>query len=295
MGGFSAEREISLITGSGVCEALLKKGYKVVPYDLTDTMDFISALEKEKPDVVFNALHGNWGEDGEIQGLLDMLQIPYTHSGLKASAVGMDKDITKWVCQSLGIKVPVGEKTTYREFLERGTMIAMPFVVKPVSDGSSVGVFIVRAPEDWKHVCYDDLDREILIEKFIDGFDITVTVLNDKALTVTALHPKNDFYDYEAKYTDGMTQHIIPAPIPETAFQTALRYAEKLHKALGCNIVSRSDLRYNDKDGVVMLEINTNPGMTPLSLVPEQFKYCGGSYEEFCAIMVEGAKCRKIG
>ena len=295
MGGFSAEREISLITGNGVCEALRTKGYEVVPCDLTDTMEFIRTLEKEKPDVVFNALHGNWGEDGEIQGLLDMLQIPYTHSGLKASAVGMDKDITKWVCQSLGIKVPVGEKTTYREFLERGTMIAMPFVVKPVSEGSSVGVFIVRTPEDWKQVCYDDLDREILIEKFIDGYDITVTVLNDKALTVTALHPKNGFYDYEAKYTDGMTQHIIPAPIPEAAFQTALRYAEKLHKALGCNIVSRSDLRYNDKDGVVMLEINTNPGMTPLSLVPEQFKYCGGSYEEFCAIMVEGAKCRKIG
>jgi len=295
MGGFSAEREVSLVTGQGVCEALRKKGYRVVAHDLSNTMAFIRAIEAEKPDVVFNALHGNWGEDGEIQGLLDMLQIPYTHSGLKASAVGMDKDLTKWVCQSIGIKVPLGEKTTYRDFCARGTMIAMPYVVKPVSDGSSVGVFIVRSEQDLQNVHYDNPEREILIEKYIEGQDITVTVLNDKALTVTALLPETGFYDYEAKYTAGKTRHILPAQLPEAAFQTALRYAEKLHKALGCNIVSRSDMRYNDKDGVVFLEINTNPGMTPLSLVPEQFKFCGGTYEDFCAIMVEGAKCRKIG
>lgn len=295
MGGFSAEREVSLVTGQGVCEALRQEGYEVVAHNLTDSREFIRILTTAKPDVVFNALHGNWGEDGEIQGLLDMLQIPYTHSGLKASAIGMDKDMTKWLCRSVGIKVPEGEKTTYREFCEHGTAIAMPYVIKPVSDGSSVGVYIIRDTADLAKVHYDDPAREILIEKYIAGQDLTVTVLNGKALTVTEILPQNEFYDYEAKYTDGVTRHVLPAPIPEAAFQTALQYAEKLHKALGCNIVSRSDMRYNAQDGVVMLEVNTNPGMTPLSLVPEQFKYCGGSYGEFCKLLVEGAKCRKIG
>lgn len=294
MGGFSAERDVSLVTGKGAYDALLKCGYDVIAHDLTDTRKFMEILIQQKPDVVFNALHGNWGEDGEIQGFLDMLQVPYTHSGQKASAIGMDKDITKWICQSVGIKVPLGEKTTYRKFLENGTIIQLPYVLKPVSDGSSVGVFIIKEPKDLENVDYDDLDREILVEKFIDGKEITVSVLKDKALTVTELCPKVEFYDYQAKYTDGLTAHHIPAKIPEAAFNTAKHYAEKLHKALGCNTLSRSDLRYNDKDGVVLLEINTNPGLTPLSLVPEQFAYCGGTYEELCQILVEEAKCRKI-
>jgi D-alanine-D-alanine ligase len=293
MGGFSAEREVSLVTGKGVYEALKKKGYDAIAYDLTNTFDFVDVLKKEKPDVVFNALHGNWGEDGEIQGFLDMMQIPYTHSGLKASALGMDKDITKRICRSGGIKVPVGETITYKKFRENGTLISFPYVVKPVSDGSSVGVFIIHSEKDLNAVHYDDENREILVEKFIEGKEITVTVLNDKALTVTELRPKVEFYNYEAKYTDGLTEHIIPAEIPESAFNAAMRYSEKLHKILGCNTISRCDLRYNDRDGVVLLEINTNPGMTPLSLVPEQFKYLGGSYEELCSILVENAKCRK--
>lgn len=294
MGGFSAEREVSLVTGQGAAAALRKCNYQVIEHDLTDTVRFIEVLRQDKPDVVFNALHGNWGEDGEIQGLLDLLQIPYTHSGLKASAVGMDKDITKWICQSCGIKVPLGEKTTLRKFKQNGTLIAMPYVIKPVSDGSSVGVFIIRNQQDLSEVSYDDEDREILIEKYIAGKEITVSVLQGKALTITEMRPKSGFYDYRAKYTDGMTDHIIPAEIPETAFNIALHYAEKLHKALDCNTVSRCDMRYNEEDGVVLLEINTNPGMTPLSLVPEQFKYMGGSYEKLCQILVEEAKCRKI-
>lgn len=294
MGGFSAEREVSLVTGHGAAEALRRCGYAVVEYDLTDTDALIQTLWAEKPDAVFNALHGNWGEDGEIQGLLDLLQIPYTHSGLKASAVGMDKDLTKWICCSCGIKVPVGEKTTLGALRQNGTMVAMPYVVKPVSDGSSVGVYIVRTPEDMKAIDYTDEEREILVEKYIEGKELTVSVLNGKAITVTEMRPKTGFYDYRAKYTDGITDHIIPAEIPEAAFNTALRYAEKLHKALGCSTVSRTDMRYNEQDGVVVLEINTNPGMTPLSLVPEQFKYAGGSYEELCRILVEEARCRKI-
>ena len=293
-GGFSAEREVSLISGRGAAEALRKCGYEVVEHDLTDVSAFLDLLATNRPDVVFNALHGNWGEDGEIQGLLDLLQIPYTHSGLKASAVGMDKDLTKWICQSVGIKVALGEKTTLRALKEKGTLITMPYVIKPVSDGSSVGVYIVRQPADLAAAEYDDEEREILVEKYIDGRELTVSVVNGKALTVTEICPKKGFYDYRVKYTDGLAEHVIPADIPEAAFNTALRYAEKLHRALGCNTVSRTDMRYNEQDGVVVLEINTNPGLTPFSLVPEQFRFVGGSYEELCRLLVENARCRKI-
>ena len=293
-GGFSAEREVSLISGRGAAEALRKCGYEVVEHDLTDVSAFLDLLAANRPDVVFNALHGNWGEDGEIQGLLDLLQIPYTHSGLKASAVGMDKDLTKWICQSVGIKVALGEKTTLRALKEKGTLITMPYVIKPVSDGSSVGVYIVRQPADLAAAEYDDEEREILVEKYIDGRELTVSVVNGKALTVTEICPKKGFYDYRVKYTDGLAEHVIPADIPEAAFSTALRYAEKLHRALGCNTVSRTDMRYNEQDGVVVLEINTNPGLTPFSLVPEQFRFVGGSYEELCRLLVENARCRKI-
>ena len=294
MGGFSAERDVSLVSGQGIAEALQSEGYEVIAHDLTDVEKFIEVLKKEKPDVVFNALHGNWGEDGEIQGLLDMLQIPYTHSGLKASAVGMDKQITKLVCHSLGINTPLGEKTTYRKFFDEGTMLTMPYVIKPVCDGSSVGVHIIRNADDLQEVEFADPDAEILVEKYIDGHEITVAVFQGKALAVTEMRPKAGFYDYHAKYTDGATEHIIPAPIPEKAYKEALRYAEKLHKALECKTVSRCDMRYNEKDGVVLLEINTAPGMTPLSLVPEQYKYCGGTYSQLCKILVEEASCRKI-
>lgn len=294
MGGFSAEREVSLSSGKGIAAALETEGYEVVTHDLTDVPLFIKALQTEKPDVVFNALHGNWGEDGELQGLLDMLQIPYTHSGLHASAVGMDKNLTKLVCRSLGIKVPAGEKLTVRQFRAEGTVVAMPYVVKPVSDGSSVGVFIIRTPEDLKQVKFDDDDLEILVEKYIEGRDLTVAVLNGKALTVTEMRAKSGFYDYEAKYTEGKTEHIIPAPLPRKAFFAALHYAEKLHRALGCKTLSRSDMRYNETDGMVLLEINTAPGMTPLSLVPEQYQYTGGTYSQLCRILVEAASCRKM-
>ncbi len=293
-GGFSAEREVSLVSGSKAAEALRSCGYRVIEHDLADVPAFIRVLEQEKPDVVFNALHGNWGEDGEIQGLLDLLQIPYTHSGLKASAIGMDKELTKLVCRSLGLKVAADEKTTLYDFRDKGTSMAMPYVIKPVCDGSSVGVYIIRTPADLAAIDYSGGDHEILVEKYIEGRELTVAVLNGRALTVTEMRPKSGFYDYKAKYTEGMTDHIIPAEIPAAAFDTALRYAERLHRALGCNTVSRTDMRYNEKDGLVVLEINTNPGLTPLSLVPEQFKHTGGSYEELCRILVENARCRKM-
>ena len=293
MGGFSAEREVSLTTGKCVCAALKKAGYEVVSHDLQNGFELVETLKKEKPDVVFNALHGNWGEDGEIQGFLDVLQVPYTHSGLKASVLGMDKSLTKELASENGIKVPQGEKMTFRKFKAEGTFLKMPYVVKPVSDGSSVGVYIIRKKEDAEAVRYED-DREVLIEEFIDGKELTCMVLGSQAHVVTELRASDEFYDYHAKYTAGATQHILPAEIPEDAANRCKLYAEHLHNILGCRGVSRCDFRYNPEDGVVLLEINTAPGMTDLSLVPEQAKYIGIGYERLCSHLVENASCRKI-
>lgn len=295
MGGFSAEREVSLVSGQGVADALKSKGYEVICHDLRDVRAFIRVLEQEHPDVVFNALHGNWGEDGEIQGLLDLLQIPYTHSGVKASAMGMDKAVTKIMAQSCGIKTAASEEMTYGEFKRRGTFMKLPFVVKPECDGSSVGVFIVKMAEDVEKVRYDDDDTALIVEQYVPGKELTCAVLDSKALAVTELRAKTAFYDYEAKYTDGMTQHILPAPLADEVTATCKDYAERLHKKLGCRSVSRCDFRYNEQDGVVLLEINTAPGLTPLSLVPEQAAYCGIDYPSLCEKLVNGAVCRKIG
>lgn len=293
-GGFSSEREVSLVSGRGVVEALQSKGYDVVFHDLKNVREFIEVLNKEQPAVVFNALHGNWGEDGEIQGFLDMMQIPYTHSGLKASAIGMDKVMTKKIAEENGIKVAAGEKMTFGEFNKNGTQLALPYVIKPVCDGSSVGVYIIKSAADLKTVAYDRDDTKLLIEAYVSGLELTCAVLEGKALAVTELKAKTEFYDYQAKYTTGVTEHILPADLSPEVEKTCKYYAEKLHEALGCNTVSRCDFRYNEQDGVVLLEINTAPGLTPLSLVPEQAKYCGISYAELCEKLVENATCRKL-
>ena len=293
MGGFSHEREVSLVSGRGAAEALRQKGYDVVEHDLTDAWKLLETVKAEKPDVIFNALHGNWGEDGEIQGFLDLLQIPYTHSGMRASLLGMDKEITKHLAHSCGIKVALSEKLTVREFLSSGTMISMPYVLKPVSDGSSCGVFIIMNDDDLKQVHYDDEDEEILVEKYIPGKELTVGCIDGKAYVVTEIRPAAEFYDYRAKYTEGVTRHILPAEIPDETAEKCKRWAEKLHRKLGCRTVSRIDLRYNEQDGPVLLEINTHPGMTPLSLVPEQARYAGISYGDLCEMLVNEAACRK--
>lgn len=292
-GGFSAEREVSINSKTDIAAALRSKDFEVIEHDLTDIWNFIHVLEAEKPDVVFNGLYGNWGEDGEIQGLLDMLQIPYTHSGVIPSVLGMDKHLTKLIAAQNGVKIAKGECKTAREYFKTGTQIPYPYVIKPVSDGSSVGVFIVRNEEDAKKVTYPNDNIKVLIEEFIAGRELTAMCLNGKSYVVTELKAKNEFYDYEAKYTDGFTQHILPADLPQDITDTCLRYAEIMHKALGCNTVSRTDFRYNPQDGVVFLEVNTNPGMTSLSLVPEQAKYIGISYADLCEKLVETAACRK--
>lgn len=293
-GGFSAEREVSLVSGKGVAEALRTSGYQVITHDLTSASGLLKILENEKPDVVFNALHGNWGEDGAIQAFLDLMQIPYTHSNMEASLLGMNKLATKQICKQHNINTAESEALTYAEYKKNGTIIPCPYVVKPRNDGSSVGVFIVHTPEDKAQVFYENDNHEILVEKYIPGQEITVAVLDGKACAVTELKAAAEFYNYDAKYTAGMTHHILPANIPAQAAATAMAYAEKIHRLLGCNTVSRSDFRYNEQDGIVFLEINTNPGMTPLSLVPEQAKYIGVSYEQLCAKLVENAQCRKI-
>jgi D-alanine-D-alanine ligase len=293
-GGFSAERDVSINSKNDISEALKSRGYTVVEHDLTDTWAFVESLRRENPDVVYNGLYGNWGEDGEIQGLLDMLQIPYTHSSLKASMLGMDKSLTKIIAEQNGVKTPRGKMMTFAEYKKQKQKISLPYVVKPVADGSSVGVFLVLKAEDAAKVTYNDENARLLVEEYIDGRELTVMCLNGKAYVVTELKASNEFYDYNAKYTAGKTQHLLPADLPADVTATCLKYAETMHKAVGCNAVSRCDLRYNPKDGVVLLEINTNPGMTALSLVPEQAKYVGISYAELCEMLVETATCRRI-
>lgn len=294
MGGFSSEREVSLQSGQNVAAALRRKGYTVTTHDLKDSHKLISALTRRKPDVVFNALHGNWGEDGTIPALLDLLQIPYTHSGVAASGIGMNKYLTKLIAKDAGIKTAFGRKMTAREFSTIGATLARPYVVKPVSDGSSVGVFIVKEQEDIFQIRYDIPETELLVERYIPGRELTVMCLEGKAGVVTEMCPRDDFYDYKHKYTAGQTLHILPADIPADVAKTCLSCAETMHNKLGCKTISRSDFRYNPEDGVVFLEINTHPGMTALSLVPEQAKYLGISYEDLCAKLVEDASCRKI-
>lgn len=294
VGGFSSERDVSLSAAPAIEQALKNKGCYVIFHDLTNTFDLIETISKEKPDVVFNGLYGNFGEDGEIQGLLDMLSIPYTHSGLKASLLGMQKDLTKDICIQNKIKTALYEKTTFRKWKNEGTEIPMPYVLKPLSDGSSVGVFIIKNKQDEQNVFYADENDPLMVEKYISGRELTVSIFKNKPCAVTELKPKSGFYDYQAKYTKGETTHILPADLPENIYQEALQTALKIHQLLGCHTLSRSDFRYNEQDGLVFLEINTNPGMTPLSLLPEQLRYMGISFEDLCDTLVKEAQCRPI-
>lgn len=293
-GGYSSERNVSISSKNDLKNALENNNYEVIEHNLTDTWKLIETIKKEKPDVVYNGLYGNWGEDGEIQALLDMLQIPYTHSGMKTSVLGMDKYLTRFLAKENGVKVANGEKTTFSDYLKYGTSIPYPHVIKPICEGSSVGVYIIKQKEDVEHISYDDNSTEILVEEYIEGRELTAMCLNGKSHVVTELISSTEFYNYQAKYTNNVTKHILPAEIPEEITLTCLKYAETMHKILNCNTISRCDFRYNPKDGVVFLEINTNPGMTSLSLVPEQAKYIGISYEELCDMLVKNASYRKI-
>ena len=296
MGGPSAEREVSLVSGRECAKGLQEAGYDVYTIDVShDVVALVRALDP-RPDVVFNALHGRFGEDGCVQGVLEFLSIPYTHSGLLASALAMDKPMAKRLFATAGIRCPDGVVTDIRA-VERGDPVARPYVVKPANEGSSVGVRIVRAGDNQPVRAADwTFDPRVVVERFIAGRELTVAVMGDRPLAVTELRSHTAFYDYEAKYTEGRTDHLIPAPIPQPVYDEALRMAKAAHELLGCRGVSRSDFRYDDTaDGgpnhLYLLEVNTQPGMTPLSLVPEQAKYRGISFSELVAWMVENARC----
>jgi D-alanine-D-alanine ligase len=296
MGGWSSERDVSLTSGRGVAAALRERGWSNVT-EVDMDRNVAQVLTGIRPNVVFNALHGTPGEDGTVQGMLDLMQIPYTHSGLETSVIAIDKELTKMVLVPHGVRMPAGKIVT-SESLHREDPIARPYVVKPVNEGSSVGVAIVTADGNygnpigrdvegpWKH-----FDR-LLAEPFIKGRELTVAVLNDEPLAVTELQPKAGFYDYDAKYTDGLTTHVCPAQIPDDIAKAMMDMAAQAHRLLGCRGASRSDFRWDDEQGeagIFLLEVNTQPGMTPLSLVPEQAKVRGISYGELVERMIQEA------
>ncbi len=295
MGGWSAEREVSLVTGAGVADACERLGHEVVRVDMG--RDVARVLGEIAPDVVFNALHGTPGEDGSVQGMLDLMGIAYTHSGITTSVISIDKLLTKMVLTPHGIRLPGGH-VVKSESLYLGDPLPRPYVLKPVNEGSSVGVAIVTAQGNYGQPIgrgvagpWQAFD-ELLAEPFIRGRELTTAVLGDRALAVTELRPKSGFYDYDAKYTDGMTEHICPANIPDDIAQACLDTALKAHRVLGCRGTSRSDFRWDDErgiDGLFLLEVNTQPGMTPLSLVPEQARHVGMSYDELVAAILEQA------
>ncbi len=296
MGGWSAEREVSLTSGRAVAEALRETAYRVTEIDAGRDVGQVLATLEPRPDVVFNALHGRYGEDGWIQGVLNVLDLPYTHSGLLASALAMNKPIAKRLFGIAGIPCPEGVVVDRRTALAGGTM-EPPFVVKPVNEGSSVGVHIVNESDNYPGLGDDDwrFGDEVLIERYIPGREITVAVMCGRPLGVLEIRPAEGFYDYAAKYTEGKAEHVIPAPLAADAYDEALRLASLAHETLGCRGVSRADLRYDDTDGkpgrFYLLEINTQPGMTPLSLVPEIAAHAGIEFGELVGWMVEEARC----
>jgi D-alanine-D-alanine ligase len=284
MGGWSSERDVSLVTGAGVADALESRGHRVTRIDMG--RDIAAKLADAQPDVVFNALHGTPGEDGSIQGLMDIMGLKYTHSGLETSVIAIDKELTKMVLVPQGIRMPAGEIVESAHLHERDPM-PRPYVLKPVNEGSSVGVAIVTREGNYGEPIGRDVEgpwkhfEKLLAEPFIKGRELTVAVLGDEALEVTELRPKSGFYDYDAKYTDGMTEHLCPADVPADIRASAMAMALKAHRLLGCKGASRADFRWDDEqgeEGLYLLEVNTQPGMTPLSLVPEQAKARGIDY-----------------
>ncbi|MEP3227014.1 MAG: D-alanine--D-alanine ligase [Parasphingorhabdus sp.] len=295
MGGWSAEREVSLMSGNGVADALEKNGHKVTRVDMDRNLAMV--LDSVKPDVVFNALHGCPGEDGAVQGMLDLMQIPYTHSGLVTSVIAIDKQLTKQQLVPAGIPMPEGKMVESKEIFEADPL-PRPYVLKPVNEGSSVGVAIVTDQGNYGNPIGRDVTGPwqefdaLLAEPFIKGRELTTAVVGGKALCVTELRTKAGFYDYDAKYTEGLTEHICPADIPADIEKLCLDYALRAHQVLGCKGTSRTDYRWDDElgaEGLFVLETNTQPGMTPLSLVPEQAKQLGISYEELVEMIVREA------
>jgi D-alanine-D-alanine ligase len=292
MGGWSAEREVSLISGASVAEVLRDRDYRVTEVDVDRHV--ASRLDAIKPDVAFNALHGRIGEDGAIQGVLEVLGLPYTHSGVLASAMAMDKPTAKKVFERAGLRCTVGRVLTRDEFMS-GQAPPPPYVVKPLNEGSSVGVRVVLpgdneppADEDWR---YGD---RVLVEDYVPGREITVAVLGDRALGVTEIRSEHRFFDYGAKYKKGEAVHILPAPLSDSKYAEALDMALAAHESLGCRGLSRADFRYDDRDGdgdFYLMEVNTQPGLTPVSLAPEIAAHAGISFGDLVEWLIDDAGC----
>ena len=295
LGGRSAERDVSLSSGKGCAAALRSEGFDVVEVDPGENL--AQQLLDAKPDVVFNALHGRFGEDGTVQGLLELYRIPYTHPGVLASALAMHKQRTKDVYRAAGLPIVNSIVVDRREAAARHLM-EPPYVVKPVNEGSSVGVFIIRKGDNRPPEALGsdtwNLSDEMMVEEFVPGRELTVAVMGDRGLGVTEITTNLEFYDYEAKYAAGGSRHIIPADLPARISAETMDLAVRAHQALGCRGVTRTDFRYDEtgaKPRLILLETNTQPGMTPTSLVPEQAAHMGISYAKLCRWMVEDASC----
>jgi len=295
MGGWSSERPVSLTSGEGVASALEQRGHRVTRIDMG--RDVALRLAEAAPDVVFNALHGTPGEDGTVQGMMDLMGLTYTHSGLATSVIAIDKELTKQALVPHGIPMPGGRVVKTAELYSHDPL-ARPYVLKPVNEGSSVGVAIVTAEGNYGNPISPDARGpwqefdELLAEPFIRGKELTTAVLGDRALMVTELIPKTAFYDFDAKYTDGLTEHVCPADIPDDIAQACKDIALRAHKLLGCKGTSRSDFRWDEErgvEGLFLLEVNTQPGMTPLSLVPEQARHMGMDYPDLVEAIVAEA------
>lgn len=295
MGGISAEREISLTSGTHVAAALRDLSYEVTMVDVGRNLGALLEALRPAPDVVFNALHGQYGEDGCIQGVLELMEIPYTHSGLLGSALAMHKPTARRLFEQAGIRCAEGGVFP-REAVLSGAAIDPPYVIKPLSEGSSVGVRIVlddesspRADENWSY------GEHALVERYVPGREVSVAVMGEHAIGAVEIRPRGRFYDYAAKYSNGEAEHLVPAPLGETAYAEALRLALLAHRTLGCRGLTRSDFRYTEDEGehgrFYILETNTQPGMTPLSLVPEIAAHAGISYRELVKWMMENATC----
>ncbi|MDU9002566.1 D-alanine--D-alanine ligase [Sedimentitalea todarodis] len=292
MGGPSAEREVSLSTGRECATALRDEGFEVTELDAGP--DLCDRLREISPDVVFNALHGRWGEDGCVQGLLEWLGLPYTHSGVLASALAMDKQRSKDVFRAVGLPV-VESLICAREEARARHVMPPPYVVKPNNEGSSVGVYLVHEVANGPPQLSDDMPGQVMVEAFAPGRELTTTVMGDKALTVTDILT-DGWYDYDAKYKPGGSRHVVPADIPADIFDLCMTYALRAHEALGCRGLSRTDFRWDEKcgvDGLILLETNTQPGMTPTSLSPEQAEKTGIGFGPLCRWLVEDASCNR--
>lgn len=295
MGGVSREREVSLVSGAAAAEALRSAGHDVRTHDLSrDVGALVREIEAHRPDVVFNSLHGRFGEDGCVQGLLELMGIPYTHSGVRASAIAMDKPATKRAVEQAGIRTPRG-RVVRRDDFALGDPLPRPFIVKPVAEGSTIGVRVVAEGDnrDWSaDWSYGD---EALVEEYIPGRELTVGIMGERALAVTEIRFEGAAFDYTAKYTSGHASHLLPAPVPPEVYDAAMDAALVAHRALGCDGISRSDFRYDDRrpgaEGLFFLELNTQPGFTPLSLVPEQASHLGIGFAPLCEWLVGRARC----